>query len=59
MNYDEIALQLTLKAMEQGFIQCKPANICKGPDLYEEANQHAVKQINDFYQETLRRLAED
>lgn len=58
MNYDEIALQLTVKAMEHGLIKPMPVNMCKGPDLYSEASQHAAKLVNDFYQETMHRLEE-
>lgn len=56
MDHKEIALQLTMKAMELGMIKCKPENFFSGEDPYEEANKFASKQINDFYQETLQRL---
>ena len=56
MDHKEIALQLTIKAMEFGLLQAKPENHFEGTNSYEEANQFAAKQVNDFYQETLRRL---
>ena len=55
MDHKEIALQLTIKAMEFGLIQAKPLSNFSG-DAWEAANQFATKQVNDFYQETLRRL---
>lgn len=58
MNNFEIALQITLKAMEEGYITQKSENFCSGPDPIETANEFAVKQICDFYTETLRRLSE-
>lgn len=56
MQNSEIALQLTLKAMELGLIRVKPENYFEGDNPWEEANKFAVKQVNDFYQETMRRL---
>ena len=56
MKNDEIALQLTLKAMELGIIKVKPENFFEGENSWEAANKYAAKQINDFYQETMRRL---
>lgn len=56
MNHKEIALQLTIKAMELGLIKTKPEKFFSGDDAWEEANQFAAKQVNDFYAETLRRL---
>ena len=56
MNHKEIALQLTIKAMEFGLIKTKPENFFSGDDTWEQANQFAAKQVNDFYSETLRRL---
>lgn len=58
MNNIDIALQITLKAMEEGYITRKSENFCSGPDPIESANQFSVKQICDFYTETLRRLNE-
>ena len=56
MTADEIALQITLKAMEHGLICQKPVNMFDGKDPWEAANQYTVKQVNDFYHETKRRL---
>lgn len=56
MQNSEIALQLTLKAMELGLIRAKPENFFSGDNPWEEANEFAAKQVNDFYQETMRRL---
>lgn len=56
MDHKEIALRLTVKAMEFGLIKAKPENFFSGDDTWEEANQFAAKQVNDFYQETLQRL---
>ena len=56
MDKSEIALQLTLKAMEQGFILKKDFRTFEGDDPIEEANRYTAKQVNDFYQETLNRL---
>ena len=58
MNNNEIALQITLKAIEEGYITQKSENLCEGPDPIESANKFSVKQICDFYAETLRRLNE-
>ena len=58
MNNTEIALQLTLKAMEESYITRKSENFCDGPDPIETANQFSAKQICDFYAKTLRRLNE-
>lgn len=58
MNNFEIALQITLKAMEEKYILRKSENFCSGADPIETANEFAVKQICDFYTETLRRLNE-
>ena len=58
LNNFEIALQITLKAMEEGYIVRKGENFCTGPDPIETANQFAAKQICDFYVETIRRLSE-
>ncbi len=56
MTADEIALQLTMKAMEHGLFFQKPLNMFAGDNPWEAANQYTVKQVNDFYQETKRRL---
>lgn len=56
MEKSEIALRLTEKAMELGFIQVKPEGSFGGENSYEEANRFAAKQVNDFYHETLQRL---
>lgn len=58
MNNTEIALQLTLKAMEERYITRKSENFCNGPDPIEASNQFSAKQICDFYVETLHRLNE-
>lgn len=56
MQNSEIALQLTLKAMDIGLIKVKPENFFEGDSSWELANTFAAKQVNDFYQETMRRL---
>ena len=48
MDHKEIALQLTIKAMEFGLLQAKPENHFEGNNSYEEANQFAAKQVNNF-----------
>ncbi len=59
ITYPEIALQLTMKAMETGLIAPKPTNFCKSEDPFAESTNDCVKRVNDFYQETMRRLQED
>ena len=56
MQNSEVALQLTLKAMELGLIRTKPENFFEGDNPWEAANEFAAKQVNDFYRETMRRL---
>ena len=58
MNNSDIALQITLKALEDGYIARKSDTVCEGPDPVETANRFAAKQISDFYIEVLRRLNE-
>lgn len=58
MNNPEIALQLTLKALEQGMIIKKDNSLFDGNDPIEDANQHFAKQVSDFYEYTLKRLNE-
>jgi hypothetical protein len=53
MENKEIALHLTLKAMEAGLISVKPSNHIRGDDPYEESTQHAIKQVSDFYRSML------
>lgn len=45
MNMSEIALQLTLKAMDKNYILTKDTNDGKT----EEVNAFNAKQISDFY----------
>lgn len=54
----DIALQITLKAIETGYIIRKGDSVCDGQDPVEAANQFSAKQISDFYLEILRRLNE-
>lgn len=56
MEKSEIALQLTLKAMEQGLIVGKTFQAFDSEDPIEAANQYTAKQVNDFYRETYKRL---
>lgn len=45
MDFKEIALQLTLKAIEEGKIRTKGIN----DGNFEEVNAFNAKQISDFY----------
>lgn len=49
MDNKEAALQLTLKAMENGLIFVKPPNHFNGNDNHQESTQYAIKQVTDFY----------
>lgn len=56
MEKSEIALNLTMKAMELGLIGMKDMRSFDAEDPIEAANQYAAKQVNDFYRETYKRL---
>ncbi len=53
MEHKEIALQLTLKAIETGLITKQDYNSSMP---IETANQLAAKQVSDFYENILKRL---
>lgn len=50
MSNSEIAMQLTLKALEEGYIPKKSLNHFSGEDPFAEATKYAATQISDFYQ---------
>ena len=56
MNNSEIALQLTLKAMEEKLLLAKPISLCESAEPFEEANQFIAKQVNEFYSSVLNHL---
>lgn len=56
MNHAEIALQLTLKAMEHGLIARKDFKLFDDADPIGSANRDVAKQVSDFYEYTLKRL---
>ncbi len=56
MDHKEIALQLTLKAIECKLIQAKSLAYNTAEDPTNDCAMSAAKDVNDFYQETLRRL---
>lgn len=56
MDHKEIALQLTLKAIECKLIQAKPLDYSIAKDPTNDSAMSAAKNVNDFYLETLRRL---
>lgn len=56
MENKEMALQLTLKAMETGIISVKPHNHCTGDDPHGESTQHAIKRVSDFYRSMLQAI---
>ena len=53
MSNDEIALQITLKAIDAGILVGKPVNHC---ETYEEANRFGAEQVADFYEAIYARL---
>lgn len=50
MPKSEIALQLTLKAMELGYIEKKSWKTFDGQDPLQASAEYAAKQISEFYQ---------
>lgn len=56
MDHKEIAMQLTLKAMEVGYIPKKDIGFNDADDPYSDCTMSAAKNVNDFFQATLRRL---
>lgn len=50
MTTSEIAMQLTLKALEEGYIPRKAVNLFEGEDPFAEASKYAAAQVGDFYQ---------
>lgn len=56
MDHKEIAMHLTLKAMEIGYIPKKDIAYNGAEDPYGDCTMCAAKNVNDFFQETLRRL---
>lgn len=57
MTNKEMAVQLTIKAIEFGLIQAKPANHCKAEDQYAEATQVAAQQVSEFYKSMVHTLS--
>lgn len=56
MEHKEIALQLTLKAMETGLIPKKDQRKFQLDYAEEEVAKVSAQMVNDFFQETLNRL---
>lgn len=56
MDHKEIAMHLTMKAMETGLIPKKYEGDCKQQEREVEIAQCSAKLVNDFFQETLNRL---
>lgn len=53
MSNSEIAMNLTLKAMEEGYIPKKSINLFDGEDQFTEATKYAAAQVGEFYQRVL------
>lgn len=58
MNNKEIALQLTLKAIDQGIIQYALASGTDEEAKRENNNLFSAKQITTFFNEILKNLEE-
>ena len=58
MNNKEIALQLTLKAIDQGIIQYALASGTDEEAKRESSNLFSAKQITTFFNEILKNLEE-
>ena len=58
MNNKEIALQLTLKAIDQGIIQYALASGTDEEAQRENSNLFSAKQITTFFNEILKNLEE-
>lgn len=58
MNNKEIALQLTLKAIDQGIIQYALASGTDEEAKRENSNLFSAKQITTFFNEILKNLEE-
>lgn len=56
MTWDEIALQLTLKALELGYIPKKTDNLFTGNDPTQEATKYAADQISTFFTEVYNQI---
>lgn len=56
MDNKEIALQLTLKALELGYIPQKSENLFAGEDSPKEATKYAAEQISMFFIEVYNQL---
>lgn len=50
MEKSEIALQLTLKAMELGYIEKRSWTTFESQDQFQASTEYAAKQISEFYQ---------
>jgi len=55
INNDEIALQLTLKAMEHDKVALKPSNFTNDNTL-EDVRKFIAKQLHEFYKDILEYL---
>ena len=56
MEHKEIALQLTLKAIETGLITKQDYKSIDSSMPIETANQLVAKQVSDLYENILKRL---
>lgn len=56
MYHKEIAMQLTIKALESGYIPKKDWKTFEGEDPIEAATNYAANQISDFYKTIYDRL---
>lgn len=59
MTNSEIAMQLTLKALEEGYIPKKSLNHFEVEDPFAEATKYAAAQVSDFYQRVFDALGND
>ena len=56
LDNKDIALQLTLKALELGYIPKKRENFFAGEDPFQETTKYAADQISDFFIEIYNKL---
>ena len=52
-------MQLTLKALEEGYIPKKSLNHFEAEDPFAEATKYAAAQVGDFYQRVFNALGND
>ncbi len=58
MDYLDIALQLTLKALEHGYIKFDTYGYSEKKDI-EDSNDFNAKQLSDFYLHTYNQIIAD